>query len=182
MTTNVLGISAFYHDAAAALAVDGRIVAAAQEERFSRRKHDPRFPAKAIDYCLEEGFLHSDELDAVVFYDSPQLTVDRVVKNALAVGPAGQFVSACHTLMGAKASLERDLQESRPTPGARSPAMPSPTSSCVTESSCSATFPCRSRRGPPKACQRSTRNRSAATPRPTSAPATTVSAVPPTPR
>jgi carbamoyltransferase len=111
--TRVLGISAYYHDAAAALVDEGEIVAAAQEERFSRSKHDPRFPHRAINYCLGEAFIDPSELDAVVFYDSPQLTVDRVVKNALAVAPAGrdQFVSACHTLMGAKASLERDLQD-----------------------------------------------------------------------
>ncbi|MGH6840642.1 MAG: carbamoyltransferase N-terminal domain-containing protein, partial [Methylocella sp.] len=64
----VLGISAFYHDSAAALVRDGEIVAAAQEERFTRKKHDPGFPASAIAYCLSEGKIHDGEVDRVVFY------------------------------------------------------------------------------------------------------------------
>ncbi len=110
--TCVLGISAFYHDAAAALVRDGEVVAAAQEERFSRKKHDPRFPKRAINYCLGEAFIEPSELDAVVFYDNPMLTFDRVVKNALTVAPSGreQFVAACRTLLGAKASLRRELE------------------------------------------------------------------------
>ena len=79
----MLGISAFYHDAAAVLVRDGEIIAAAQEERFSRKKHDPRFPQRAINYCLGEGFIEPSELDAVVFYDNPLLTFDRVTKNAV---------------------------------------------------------------------------------------------------
>ena len=66
MSTNILGISAFYHDSAAALVRDGEIVAAAQEERFSRKKHDPRFPINAINYCLAEAFIEAGELDAIV--------------------------------------------------------------------------------------------------------------------
>ena len=69
--TAILGLSAFYHDSAAALVVDGRIVAAAQEERFSRIKHDPAFPAQAIEYCLSEGELAPGQLDYVAFYDKP---------------------------------------------------------------------------------------------------------------
>jgi len=72
---NILGISAFYHDSAAALVRDGKIVAAAQEERFSRRKHDARFPAHAIRYCLEAGGLQGNDLDAVAFYDKTYFTV-----------------------------------------------------------------------------------------------------------
>ena len=108
----VLGISAFYHDSAAVLIQEGEIVAAAQEERFSRKKHDPRFPRSAINYCLGEGFLEPSELAAVVFYDNPLQTLDRVVKNALTVAPAGrdQFIGACRTLLGTKASLERELE------------------------------------------------------------------------
>ena len=64
MAVSVLGISAFYHDSAAAIVQDGEIVAAAQEERFSRKKHDPRFPRHAINYCLAEAFIEVDELDA----------------------------------------------------------------------------------------------------------------------
>ena len=86
----VLGVSAFYHDAAAALVRDGEIVAAAQEERFSRKKHDPRFPQHAIDYCLEEAFIDPSELSAVVFYENPLLTFDRIVKCLLATAPAGR--------------------------------------------------------------------------------------------
>ena len=79
--TSVLGISCFYHDAAAAFARDGEIVAAAQEERFTRRKHDPRFPHHAINYCLEEAFVEPDELDAVVFYDDPLLSFEPKISN-----------------------------------------------------------------------------------------------------
>ena len=68
---NVLGISCYYHDAAACLLQDGRIVAAAQEERFTRRKHDPSFPLNAVRYCLAEGGVPEGGLDAVVFYDKP---------------------------------------------------------------------------------------------------------------
>ena len=107
----VLGISAYYHDAAAALVRDGEIIAAAQEERFSRKKHDPRFPRQAINYCLGEAFIDPSELEAVVFYDSPLLTLDRVMKNALSVAPSGrdQFVAACRGMLGAKARLRNDI-------------------------------------------------------------------------
>jgi carbamoyltransferase len=90
VAVHVLGISAFYHDAAAALVSDGEIVAAAQEERFSRKKHDPRFPRHAINYCLEEAFIEADELAAVVFYDNPALSFDRVMKSLLSVAPRGE--------------------------------------------------------------------------------------------
>ena len=83
-------MSAFYHDAAAALVRDGEIVAAAQEERFSRKKHDPRFPQHAINYCLEEAFIDPSELSAVVFYENPLLTFDRIVKCLLATAPEGR--------------------------------------------------------------------------------------------
>ena len=108
----VLGVSAFYHDSAAVLVRDGDIIAAAQEERFSRKKHDPRFPQRAINYCLGEAFIEPSELDAVVFYDNPLLTFDRVTKNAVSVAPAGreQFVAACRTLLGTKACLEQQFE------------------------------------------------------------------------
>jgi carbamoyltransferase len=108
----VLGISAFCHDSAAVLVRDGQIIAAAQEERFSRKKHDPRFPQRAINYCLGEAFIEPAELDAVVFYDNPLLTLDRVTKNAVSVAPAGreQFTAACRTLLGTKACLQRELE------------------------------------------------------------------------
>ena len=75
----ILGISAFYHDSAAALVMDGEIVAAAQEERFSRVKHDFRFPSHAIDFCLREAGLTASSLDAVVFYDKPILKFARIL-------------------------------------------------------------------------------------------------------
>jgi carbamoyltransferase len=76
----ILGISAYYHDAAAALVVDGRVVAAAQEERFTRRRHDPSFPAQAARWCLEDAGLALEELDAVVFYDKPFLKFERLLE------------------------------------------------------------------------------------------------------
>jgi carbamoyltransferase len=85
----VLGISAFYHDAAAALIEDGRIVAAAQEERFSRRRHDASFPHQAIDYCLREGGCSLAEVDRVAFYDKPFLKFERLLETYLAFAPRG---------------------------------------------------------------------------------------------
>ena len=82
----ILGISALYHDSAAALICNGEIIAAAQEERFTRKKHDPSFPVHAISYCMEEAGIDYSELDAVVYYDNPILTADRLVKNLFAVG------------------------------------------------------------------------------------------------
>ncbi|QWG15522.1 carbamoyltransferase [Bradyrhizobium sediminis] len=85
----ILGISAFYHDSAAALIEDGRIVAAAQEERFTRRKHDPSFPHNAIAYCLEEAGIAADGLDHVVFYDKPFLKFERLLETYIALAPRG---------------------------------------------------------------------------------------------
>ncbi|MBI4376613.1 MAG: carbamoyltransferase [Elusimicrobia bacterium] len=86
---NILGLSAFYHDSAAALVRDGRIVAAAQEERFTRKRHDSRFPAEAIRYCLEEGGISADQLDFVSFYDKPLLKFERILKTYIAYAPRG---------------------------------------------------------------------------------------------
>ena len=85
----VLGVSCWYHDAAAALVVDGEIVAAAQEERFTRRKHDAEFPLHAVRYCLAEGGLGDGDLDAVVFYDKPVLKFHRILDTYLGVAPRG---------------------------------------------------------------------------------------------
>ncbi len=84
----ILGISAFYHDSAAALVEDGRIVAAAQEERFTRRKHDASFPKNAIAYCLHEAGSRLDELDHVVFYDKPFLKFERLMETYLTLDAA----------------------------------------------------------------------------------------------
>jgi carbamoyltransferase len=85
----VLGISAFYHDSAAALVVDGRIVAAAQEERFTRKKHDPSFPTNAVNYCLAEGKVKLSELDYIAFYDKPFLKFERLLETYVAFAPKG---------------------------------------------------------------------------------------------
>ena len=85
----ILGISAFYHDSAAALVHDGDIVAAAQEERFTRKKHDARFPHCAVAYCLEQASVTLDEIDYVVFYDKPFLKFERLLETYLAFAPRG---------------------------------------------------------------------------------------------
>jgi carbamoyltransferase len=86
---HILGISAYYHDSAAALLRDGEIVAAAQEERFTRKKHDPGFPKKAIDYCLKEAGIGVNELDYIVFYDKPFIKFERLLMTYLSVAPKG---------------------------------------------------------------------------------------------
>ncbi|MCZ8312785.1 MAG: carbamoyltransferase [Magnetospirillum sp.] len=85
----ILGLSAFYHDSAAALVVDGRIVAAAQEERFTRKKHDARYPVHAIEYCLAEAGIALDQIDHVAFYDKPFLKFERLLETYLAFAPRG---------------------------------------------------------------------------------------------
>ena len=85
----LLGISAFYHDSAAALVEDGRIVAAAQEERFTRKKHDAGFPAHAIRYCLDAGKVDLDEIDHVVFFEKPLIKFERLLETYLANAPRG---------------------------------------------------------------------------------------------
>ena len=95
--TAILGISAFYHDSAAALVVDGRIIAAAQEERFTRKKHDPGFPSHAIAYCLEEERLQPEQLDYVAFYEKPLTKFDRLLETYLAFAPSG-FRSFCQAI------------------------------------------------------------------------------------
>jgi len=114
MSKLILGISAFYHDSAAAIVRDGEIIAAAQEERFSRKKHDPRFPHQAINYCLEEAFVESSELDAIVFYDYPLLTLDRVLKNCIMAGEKSfvQFQKASHSMLGIKLRVEDYVRRS----------------------------------------------------------------------
>ena len=87
--TCILGISAFYHDSAAALIVDGHIVAAAQEERFTRKKHDSAYPSGAIAYCLSEAGLSLDEVSHVVFYEKPFVKFERLLETYLAHAPRG---------------------------------------------------------------------------------------------
>src|ERR1700724_598733 len=85
----VLGISAFYHDSAAALLRDGEIVAAAQEERFTRKKHDPAFPRNAVAYCLAEGGIALEDVDFVVYYEKPFLKFERLLETYVAFAPRG---------------------------------------------------------------------------------------------
>ena len=87
--TAILGISAFYHDSAAALIIDGEIIAAAQEERFTRIKHDPSYPVNAISYCLEEAGLKLDQIDYIAFYDKPFLKFERLLETYVAFAPKG---------------------------------------------------------------------------------------------
>lgn len=86
---NIIGISAYYHDSAACLVVDGKIIAAAQEERFTRKKHDENFPVNAINYCLTEARLSAQQIDYVVFYDKPFLKFERLFETYLAFAPKG---------------------------------------------------------------------------------------------
>ncbi|MBF0527666.1 MAG: carbamoyltransferase [Deltaproteobacteria bacterium] len=86
---NILGISAYYHDSAACLLQDGRIVAAAQEERFTRKKHDPGFPSHATAYCLKAGGLKASDLDIIAFYDKPFIKFERILETYVAYAPAG---------------------------------------------------------------------------------------------
>ena len=111
--TAILGLSAYYHDAAAALVVDGEIIAAAQEERFSRRKHDPGFPRQAIHYCLEEAGLSLENIDHVAFYDKPLRKLDRILETFMDVAPRGlqAFTDAMHSWNGSKMWLGRTLRK-----------------------------------------------------------------------
>ncbi len=109
--SRILGISAFYHDSAAALVVDGEIVAAAQEERFTRKKHDAEFPVEAIRYCLDEAGINGKDLDYVGFYDKPFLKFDRLLETYLAFAPAGfkSFVKAIPPWLQRKLHLPREI-------------------------------------------------------------------------
>ncbi|KAA3607036.1 MAG: hypothetical protein DWQ06_00520 [Calditrichaeota bacterium] len=93
---NILGISCFYHDSAAALIKDGKIIAAAQEERFTRKKHDSGFPSNAVNYCLQEGNITLEDIDYVSFYDKPFLKFERILETYLAFAPVGfdSFIKA----------------------------------------------------------------------------------------
>src|SRR5271166_4457623 len=111
--TAILGISAFYHDSAAALVVDGDIVAAAQEERFTRKKHDPGFPTHAIAYCLKEGGAQPEALDYIAFYDKPLTKFDRLLETYLAYAPAGfkSFWLAMPLWLKDKLHMRRTLRQ-----------------------------------------------------------------------
>ncbi len=110
--TAILGLSAYYHDSAAALVVDGRIVAAAQEERFTRKKHDSGFPTHAVAYCLKEGNLTVEQIDYAVFYDKPLLKFDRLIETYLAFAPEGfeSFRKAIPIWIKEKLFQDRELR------------------------------------------------------------------------
>ena len=112
-TRRVLGISAWFHDSAAALVEDGRITAAAQEERFTRQKHDPRFPRQAAAYCLDAAGVGVDDLDAVVFYEKPLLKFDRLIETYLAFAPQGfgSFAKAIPVWIKEKLFLEGEMRK-----------------------------------------------------------------------
>jgi carbamoyltransferase len=111
--TAILGISAFYHDSAAALVVDGDIVAAAQEERFTRKKHDPAFPANAVAYCLEEAGLAPADIDYVAFYDKPLTKFERLLETYLAFAPSGlrSFSMAIPVWLKEKLFMRRSIRQ-----------------------------------------------------------------------
>ena len=110
--TSILGISAFYHDSAAAIVVDGQVIAAAQEERFSRIKHDAAFPAQAIEFCLEQSGLSVTELDHVVFYEKPFKKFERILETHLDQAPfaLSRFCQSMPAWLGSKLFLAREIQ------------------------------------------------------------------------
>ncbi len=113
MNKSILGISAYYHDSAASIVVDGNIVAAAQEERFTRIKHDPQFPAHAIDYCFKTAGVSLADLDAIIFYDKPLVKFERLLETYLANAPAGlkSFIRAMPVWLKEKLYLKKILRD-----------------------------------------------------------------------
>ena len=113
MLLKILGISAFYHDSAAAYIEDGKIIAAAQEERFTRKKHDPSFPTNAVKFCLEYGGVSLSDLDAIVFYDKPLLKMERLLETYYAFSPKGlrSFLMAIPVWLKEKMFLKRMLYQ-----------------------------------------------------------------------
>jgi carbamoyltransferase len=113
VSTNILGISAYYHDSAAALLCDGRIVAAAQEERFSRKKHDARFPGHSIRYCLREAGIRLADVDYLVFYDKPLVKFERLLETYLSFAPSGfrSFIAAMPVWLKEKLYLKTTLKK-----------------------------------------------------------------------
>jgi carbamoyltransferase len=109
----ILGISAFYHDSAAAIIEDGKIIAAAQEERFTRKKHDPGFPTNAVKFCLQYGGVRIDQLDAIAFYDKPLLKFERLLETYYAFVPKGlsSFITAIPVWLKEKMFLKRLILE-----------------------------------------------------------------------
>ena len=110
---DILGISAYYHDSAACLVRDGEIIAAAQEERFTRKKHDARFPRQAIQYCLSEAGIDVEHLDVAAFYDKPFVKFERLLETYIANAPKGfrSFLSAMPVWIKEKLYLKSVLRK-----------------------------------------------------------------------
>ena len=113
MSKYILGISCFYHDSAATLIKDGEILAAVQEERFTRKKHDPRFPENAIRYCLKSENIDISDLDSIVYYEKPFLTFERLLETYIATAPRGlrSFVAAMQVWVKEKLFLKSELRK-----------------------------------------------------------------------
>lgn len=117
---NILGISAFYHDSAACLVQDGKIISAAQEERFTRKKHDASFPNKAVEFCLKQGGIQVSDLDYVGFYDKPFIKFERILETYLSIAPEGlrQYLSAMPVWLKEKlwtrSNIRKDLDYKGP--------------------------------------------------------------------
>jgi len=113
LPTHILGISAYYHDSAACLVVDGRIAAAAQEERFTRKKHDASFPTNAVDYCLHEGGITASELDLVGFYEKPLVKFERLLETYVSGAPRGyqSYLMAMPLWLGEKLWMSDDIAD-----------------------------------------------------------------------
>ena len=113
---HILGLSAFYHDAAAALLMDGKIISAAQEERFTRKKNDSEFPANAVSFCLRHAKINPAQLDAVVFYDKPVLKFTRLLETYLAIAPGGlkTFPTTLANWLGGKLDLRKTIRAELP--------------------------------------------------------------------
>jgi carbamoyltransferase len=114
--TRILGISAYYHDSAACLVEDGRVVAAAQEERFTRKKHDPSFPTRAVDYCLREAGISTAQLDLVGFYEKPLVKFERLLETYTASAPRGlrSYIMAMPLWLGEKLWMADDVRDQLP--------------------------------------------------------------------
>ena len=112
MSVIVLGLSAYYHDSAACLLVDGRIVAAAQEERFTRKKHDERFPSHAVAYCLKEAGIGINDVDVIGFYEKPLVKFERLLESYLASAPRGlrSYLLAMRLWLGQKLWMADGMQ------------------------------------------------------------------------
>ena len=114
MKSYILGISCFYHDSAAAIIKNGEIIAAAQEERFSRKKHDSRFPENAIKYCLKDANINFNDIEAIVYYEKPLLTFERLLETYLSISPKGlrSFIAAMQVWIKEKLFLKYELKKS----------------------------------------------------------------------